>query len=123
MTPRMSPRLIVAVSLGILLCGGCARRHEYREKVIALASELGTHQSSMEDVRGLIREPRFRGLTLHEDSSTEWSIEAPMEFGAKNFVLYIEFKDSNVAALRVRTADSKNERPNDAPADKVFPRL
>ncbi len=121
MTKRMLGKMIVAVSVGVFLCGGCTRRNEYREKVITLASELGTHQSNKEDVRGLMQETRFQGLTLHEDSSAEWNIEAPTEFGAKHWVLYIEFKDSRVAALRVRTADSKNEHPNGAPSDKVFP--
>lgn len=122
MTQRMLG-MIVAVFVGVLLCGGCTRRNEYREKVITVATELGTHQSSKEDVRGLMHESRFQGLALREDSSTEWSIESPTEFGAKNWVLYIEFKDSKVAALRVRTADSKNEHPNDAPSDKVFSSL
>ena len=105
---------------GVVLCVGCTKRNAYHEKVVTLAAELGTRQRSKEDVRALMHEPCFRGLTLHEDSSTEWSIEAPTEFGAKNWVLYTEFRDSRVAALRVRTVDSKNEHPNSVSADKVF---
>src|SRR5205823_13616152 len=99
---------------------GCRERTVHREKIIMLATKLGEHQHSKEEVRSLARESNFQDLTLHEDSPTQWSIEAPSEFGAKNWVLYVEFKDSRLAALRVRTADSKNERPKSAPQDKVF---
>lgn len=113
-------KLIIVVSLAVFLCSSCTRRNVYGEKISTLAAELGTRPHTKDDVRALAQEPRFQGLTLHESSSTEWGVETPIEFGAKNWVLYIEFKDSRVAALRVRTADSKNEHPKSAPPDKVF---
>jgi hypothetical protein len=48
-----------------------------------------------------------------------WSAAAPLEFGAGNWVVLIEFQGEHVSALRVRTADGVHHHPTGAPADKV----
>jgi len=119
--PRIFRILSGGVFLVIIFCSSCREGDAYREKIRVLGTELSTRPHTKEDVRALVHQSRFRGLTLREDSPVEWGVEAPIETGAKNWVLYIEFKDSKVAALRVRTADSKNEHPKSAPPDQVFP--
>src|SRR5438477_4371351 len=106
---KIAPRfmwflVVVAILLSAILYTRSARR-EYRAKIVALMSQVSNHRER-EEVRQLLGESRFQGLTLREDSSTEWEVETPNEFGAKNWVLYMDVSDSRIAALRVRTADS-----------------
>jgi hypothetical protein len=110
--------LIVTASLVAILYTRYAEQEKYRNKIIALTSELSERQTSKEEVRQLLSEPRFRGLTLAEDSPNEWGIETPMEFGATNWVLYLEMSDSRVIGLRLRTSDSQAIHPKGAPPDK-----
>lgn len=69
---------------------------QYREKLSTLSAELAVNQSDMADLRHLLSQPRFQGLTLRQDSTTEWEVETPAEFGATNWVLYVEVSNSNI---------------------------
>jgi hypothetical protein len=115
--------LIVTASLGAIVYSRYAEHERYRHKIMALTRELSERQTSKEELRRLLDEPRFRGLTLREDSPNEWNLETPMEFGATNWVLYLEMRGSRVSALRVRTADSRAIHPKGAPPDKSSPPL
>ena len=108
--------LAVTIFLSAIIYTRGSRRDEYRAKIVAFMSEVSKHPNN-EEVRRLLSESRFQGLTLSE-ASNEWVVETPVEFGAKNWVLYMEVTDSRVVALRVRTADSVKERPVGAPPDK-----
>ena len=108
---------VVAFSYGMY---ELRQRREYRSKITALASELNSPQRNSDDVRRLLRQPRFQGLNLRDESPSLWTVETPLEFGARNWVLFIELHDSKVVALRVRTIDSMNERPHDAPPDSGY---
>ncbi len=94
---------------------------QYRAKISTLSTELTAYQSDMEDLRHLLAQPRFQGLTLRQDSATEWEVETPAEFGATNWVLYLEVSNSKIVALRMRTMDSSKRRPEGAPPDKSLP--
>jgi len=63
---------------------------------------------------------RFDRLTLRDFGET-WSVETPLIFGAKNWVLLFEARESRITAIRVRTPDSYVIRPPDAPVDVVRP--
>ena len=54
-------------------------------------------------------------LKLHAERPTDWIITMPLEFGAGNWKLLIEFHDGRVSAVRVRTADGP---PVHGPKDK-----
>lgn len=112
--------LVVAISLSTIVYRRSARQDEYHTKVVALMSEISEHRNQ-EEVRRLLSESRFQGLTLRQDSSKDWEVETPIEFGATNWVLYMEISDSRVVALRVRTADSAKDHPVGAPPDKNLP--
>ena len=108
--------LAVTIFLSAIIYTRGSRRDEYRAKIVALMSEVSKHPNN-EEVRRLLSESRFQGLTLSE-ASNQWAVETPIEFGAKNWVLYMEVNDSRVISLRVRTADSLKEHPVSAPPDK-----
>lgn len=66
-------------------------------------------------------EGKYQQLELHQGSNL-WSVHTPIEFGAKNWLLYAEFDGANLVALRMRTPDDMRFRPGDnAPADVVLP--
>ena len=54
-------------------------------------------------------------LKLHVERPTDWIITMPLEFGAGNWKLLIEFHDGRVSAVRIRTADGP---PVHGPKDK-----
>ena len=58
---------------------------------------------------------RTDSLRLFADRPTDWTITMPMEFGASDWKLGIEFQDGKVSAVRVRTADGPP--PKDGPKD------
>jgi hypothetical protein len=122
----MKKSSIVAV-VSIAVIGGLAyftfalhERHENRAKIRSLAIELSDHQPTIDELRQLLQQPRFQGLNLQEESPSQWTVETPLEFGAKNWILSLEVTDSKIVAICVRTPDTPNSRPADAPPDKRF---
>jgi hypothetical protein len=59
---------------------------------------------------------RTEELRLHAESPTAWGIRMPLEFGASDWRLRIEFQDGRVTAVRVRTSDGPP--PKNGPKDK-----
>jgi hypothetical protein len=59
-------------------------------------------------------------LNLVKVGPSEWLVQTPLQFGAGNWQLWIEFDGPAVTALRVRTSDSKQIVPEGAPSDRVF---
>ena len=47
-------------------------------------------------------------------------VESPLTFGAKNWVVYFVFEEDVVAAVLVRTADWRRQRPIESPQDRVW---
>ncbi len=114
--PWLFVALVLTIFLSAIIYTRSSRQGENRAKIVALMSEVSKHPTNQE-VRRLLSESRFQGLTLSQESN-ELVVETPIEFGAKNWVLYMEVSDSRVVALRVRTADSVKEHPVGAPPDK-----
>jgi hypothetical protein len=59
---------------------------------------------------------RTDDLKLFADRPTDWIITMPLEFGASDWKLLIEFQDGRVAAVRVRMSDGPP--PKGGPQDK-----
>jgi len=55
-------------------------------------------------------------LTLNPTKPELWTVSMPHEIFATDWLLYIEFVDGKVSAVRVRTSDGP--RPSNAPEDK-----
>ena len=75
--------------------------------------------STDQDVRATIAEPSFRHLTLYVENlpQDEWWVHTPLEFGAGNWILGLQFKDRRLSATRVRVADG-DFHPSEAPPDR-----
>jgi hypothetical protein len=56
-----------------------------------------------------------KDLRLDTGSPKTWTVSMPHEFSAGDWVLWVEFADGKVSAVRVRTSDGP--APSDAPAD------
>ena len=72
--------------------------------------------ASHADVLAAYWKHRTDSLRLFADRPTGWVITMPLEFGASDWKLLIEFQDGRVTAVRVRTADGPP--PKDGPKDK-----
>ena len=55
-------------------------------------------------------------LRLHAENPNAWDIRMPLELGASDWRLFIEFQDGRVTGVRVRTSDGPP--PKDGPKDK-----
>jgi hypothetical protein len=46
-------------------------------------------------------------------------VESPLTFGAKNWVVFFVFENDVVAAVLVRTSDTRRLKPHGAPQDRI----
>lgn len=60
----------------------------------------------------------LRRASCDEEGRQKDMLSLPIVLGAQNWVLYVESSGSRVAAIRVRTEDSRNVRPGSAPPDR-----
>lgn len=63
---------------------------------------------------------RTDSMRLLADQPSRWVIRMPLEFGARDWNLLLEFHDDRVTAVRVRTSDGPP--PKDGPGDKQLDR-
>ena len=56
-----------------------------------------------------------RDLILYAWSPQAWTVTMPHEFGARDWVLFIEFADGKVSAFKIRTSDGLP--PSSGPPD------
>ena len=108
--------VVIAVSLFTPLA--FLNRQKYRDEIRTLYHRLEVGMTKNE-VRQTFDAGDFPNLRFHQRDERMWSAAAPLEFGAQNWVLYIEFGADRVTAVRVRTEDSDRSRPSEAPEDKV----
>ena len=94
-------------------------RETYRGEVRTLYDNVQPGMTK-EHVRQEMDSGKYPHLGLHREGQL-WLGSAPLEFGAGNWVLAIEFQGDQVSAVRVRTGDGLQEfhRPVEAPLDKV----
>jgi hypothetical protein len=86
-------------------------------KAFLAAVKLG---ADSESVKNQFKATRANHLELREIQTNLWVIRTPLQLGARNWLLYISFRDSRVEGLRVRLQDSKDVRPQDAPSDRTL---
>ena len=80
------------------------------------AVQLG---SSASEVRDLFHRYATPQLRLHDERSTDWVIRMPMEFGASDWSLLLDFQDGRVVQVRLLTTDGLP--PKDGPPNKKKP--
>lgn len=108
--------LLALAALAVIWSG--SKSKEAREELEAAFARVQLGASSSE-IRALIGESEFRHLKLREVDPSSFLVQTPLEWGARNWVLWIDVKDDKVTALRIRFHDDKNGRPDEAPPDKA----
>ena len=114
--------LIVGVISAILwnpIVDRFLHRETYRGEVRTLYDNVQPGMTK-EQVRQVMDSVNYPHLGFHSEGQL-WLGSAPLEFGAGNWVLAIEFQDDQVSAVRVRKGDGLQEfhHPVEAPLDKV----
>lgn len=121
MKPKL-PLLIFGIALllgtALLFLQRTAQARTARQEVIRAYDKISLG-ASLAEVRAVFTREASQHLKLHESQPDKWLGQTPLEWGAANWLLLIEFKDERVHAVRVRTQDSAEEYPPKAPADKV----
>lgn len=87
-----------------------------RKALLEIRERIGIGASQAE-VLSAYWQHRTDVLRLFADRPTDWIITMPLEFGASDWNMRIEFKDGRVTAVRVRTSDGP--QPKDGPMDKL----
>ena len=75
--------------------------------------------SSASEVRELFQRYATPQLRLDDERVADWQIRMPMEFGASDWKLLLDFRDGRVVRVRLLTADGPP--PKDGPPDKQKP--
>jgi hypothetical protein len=115
--------LVGAVGLCIVvLCrpfiiGGTAR------KELTRLHEKIKSEFTIDNLRQEFQAATYPHLQLRQGLNDTWIASTPTQFGAGNWILYIEFKEKTAVAARIRTLDDLNDKPPQAPADKIFKSL
>jgi hypothetical protein len=93
-------------------------RERNHQELLALNAALGLGVSQHE-VRVVLARPEFSHLELlgADGGSEEWWVYTPLEFGAQNWILGLQFTDGRLSATRVRMADG-DFHPIGAPLDR-----
>ena len=92
-------------------------RNKYRSEIRGLYERLQPGMARAQ-VQAAVKSGNDPNLRFNSDDAQTWLVSTPLEFGAQNWVLLIEFEGEHVSALRVRTADSSQNHPPEAPPDK-----
>jgi hypothetical protein len=96
-------------------------RGRNRGQVVALYEKLqsGMPKQQAQHVIDSGEYPNLRSARVDEVNKDRWYVSTPLEFGATNWTLWVEFSAGRVSALRIRTADGDWEHPPEAPPDKT----
>ena len=130
---RETARLVLAMALGsaagVLIISALdwdrhasllrLNHHRNRTELIQLHDQIAVGMSAAEATQVL---ERFRSSHLHLDhaspGASRWHVSTPLELGATNWTLDVQFSDGSVSATRVRTVDGEHYHPTGAPADR-----
>jgi len=70
------------------------------------------------ELDAVVRAAKTNHLERLAGDSGGWVLVTPLEFGAKNWYLYVDAAEGYVTSVRFRTEDSYYEHPSDAPPDR-----
>lgn len=127
--PRFFIAAVIILVVGVVWVKGfwfteVFRTHKsnelHRTALLQIRDEISVG-SSHADVLAAYWEHRTDALRLDAENPTTWGIRMPLELGASDWRLFIEFENGRVAAVRVRTSDGPP--PKDGPKDKTIRRL
>lgn len=112
--------------IGLLLVTGIvishlwlrSRTYRAREEIVVLSGQL-TIGIGRQEVQRVFTSGRYRSLHLHDIGSDLMLVYTPIEWGAKNWILRLEFKRDKLAATKVRLHDNAGVKPSEAPEDRI----
>lgn len=110
--------LVVIIFLAYYQMSSARQRHEsYHAALVKIMTQLniGDSRLNVELLVGALQDTHIR---LVKEARDEWIIKTPLEYGASNWILVVNFVGDKISLLRVRTEDSIANRPYDAPPDK-----
>lgn len=114
------PVIAVALIIPTAVCGYEMYQRPSRHAELIKFMELAGEATSREEVERLFTRLNSPMLSLRKSSDTRWRVVPPIEFTANNWILYIDFANGQLTALRIRTSDGLHDHPNDAPPDVIF---
>jgi hypothetical protein len=116
--------LVVGMTWFVFLGGDVFRSHSAnvpkREALVRIHSAINVGDS-YDAVLQTYWSHRTRYLQLFAESPEYWRVAMPLEFGASDWTLILEFRNARASAVQVRTSDSPHRggyRPEEAPKDK-----
>lgn len=121
--PRM--RVVITVALvaatalllGLVFFRGSTTGQASRQELLDLFGRLktGTSLSTLSD---MLAKDGYRNLRLLKVSSNLLVVRTPYEFGAGNWVLFVDTTNEVVSGLRIRVEDSDRMKPIESPPDR-----
>jgi len=89
-----------------------------QKELLTLWDNFETGQTPQE-VKEIFKEQEFKHLTLLTLTEKTWDVATPFRLGAENWILRIEYNESGVDSLRIRTLDGMHIKSKEAPEDRV----
>ena len=92
-------------------------RQYWREMVRRTISDLQLGLSKNQ-VEQIVKNHNWQNYCMHSES--EIKLGTPIEFGARNWIVYLAFENDLLTEIKIRTEDSIFRHPKDAPPDIVY---
>jgi hypothetical protein len=102
--------------VGVVAALEVRARAEAKRQLLEFRTNVASAKYRVE-VERRFHELNASKLTLVKWRAETWIVHTPSEFGATNWELYIDFRHEEPVSLRVRSADSVDHRPQEAPPD------
>ncbi len=111
---------ILAGSLAVLVIGAsnCSSDSQARSELVTLRNAL-TPSTTRPELERLVTASKTLFLSKSGEPK-EWSVGTPLRWDARNWVLWIEFREDRISTLKIRLYDSRTMHPEEAPPDLVF---
>jgi len=125
-----SKRILYNIALGVAIAGigvvACQLlfpnilfKDKANDELVLLFNKLRCGDTKQE-VEVILRTGQLRYLSCFTNDIATWVVMTPHQVGASDWQLRIDFDNSKVARLQIRTADSKDIHPGNAPLDRGF---
>lgn len=116
-------KLCVAVASVVVLClfvyWRISQARLSASEITSLCDRLELDMTR-QDVDRIYATGSFRTLrTVRDVSDGTMLVLTPLQWGAANWVLRVDFSSNRITAIRIRYHDSRAVKPENAPADKV----
>jgi hypothetical protein len=109
---------VVLAILGALVAYHLHSSTDARLQLLAFREAIERVETK-DEIERVFHAGQFERLQLLKENPEQWVVATPLDFGASNWYLYLEFMDRRLAKVKIRLADSSEIHPRDAPGDIV----